>query len=277
MIKFIPQCKGKDISDVPASKLLKSGWYYGIKYDGNYVQIHKELGVIRFFTSGGEEFYLPEVADELLLYSDDFIIECEYIAESLGRLGDRRKAAKLTTYRTEFKKGIRSKAVIGRDTFKVFDVIDLTKSFKDRKDFLTLFRKGDFCNPVSYSIPMDLDKTISETFTRMGYEGIFFKHETHMYLPGKRVNLGIKDKGSRPTADLLCIDVIGGTGKYHGQVGSLELRDVSGRLVSVGSGLSDSDRAKPYDYYIGKTIEIAYEQILITYIQPTFICVREDK
>ena len=31
------------------------------------------------------------------------------------------------------------------------------------------------------------------------------------------------------------------------------------------------------DYFIGKVIEVEYEQLLATYIQPTFVCVRDDK
>ena len=98
-----------------------------------------------------------------------------------------------------------------------------------------------------------------------------------MYIPGKRQNTAIKDKGTRLTADLKCIDIIGGEGKYQGLIGSLVLINSSGVTVNVGSGMSDFDRQKPYDYYIGKIVEIKYEQVIDTYIQPIFICVREDK
>ena len=68
-----------------------------------------------------------------------------------------------------------------------------------------------------------------------------------------------------------------GEGKYKGMIGSLVLQDASGRIVSVGSGLSDAYRSKASIAYIGKVIEIEYEQILDTYIQPTFVTVRLDK
>lgn len=276
---MIEQSKGKERGQVPASKLLQNGWHSAIKYDGNYVQISKQGNEVRFFTSGGKEFYLPEVANELICYNKDinFTIEAEYIGDSFGKLGDRTKAAKLTTYRTEYTKGIISKAVEGKDKFKVFDLVDVWKPFSERLKQLRELKFGSFCDLVNYSGELGLDEITSEAFIRLGFEGLFLKHSTHMYIPGKRQNTAIKDKGTRLTADLKCIDIIGGDGKYHGLIGSLVLIDSNGISVSVGSGMSDFDRQKPYDYYIGKIIEIKYEQILDTYIQPIFVCVREDK
>ena len=55
------------------------------------------------------------------------------------------------------------------------------------------------------------------------------------------------------------------------------LRDKKGRIVAVGSGLDDIDRIRKYNYFLNKVIEIEYEQIMDTYIQPVVICRREDK
>jgi DNA ligase-1 len=109
-----------------------------------------------------------------------------------------------------------------------------------------------------------------------GWEGMYLKHKTHTQRAGKRVNDAIKLK-FRATADLLCVDMEPGEGKYEGMIGSLILRDSEGRLVSVGSGLNDIDRQRPDMYFINKVIEIEYEQIIDTYIQPTFVRIREDK
>ena len=45
----------------------------------------------------------------------------------------------------------------------------------------------------------------------------------------------------------------------------------------LGSGLGDTDRNKPESHFVGKTIEIEYEQILETYILPVYKFIREDK
>ena len=97
-----------------------------------------------------------------------------------------------------------------------------------------------------------------------------------LYHQGKRVNHAIKLKG-RLTADLYCLGSNIGEGKYKGMLGSLVLKDSKGRLVCVGSGLDDVDRNKGLSYFVGKVIEIEYEQIQDTYIQPTYIRIREDK
>ena len=109
-----------------------------------------------------------------------------------------------------------------------------------------------------------------------GWEGAMLIEPSSLYEVAKRVNHAIKLKG-RKTADLMCIGIEPGEGKYEGFIGSLVLEDSKGRRVSVGSGLNDQDRDKNREYFIGKVIEIGYEQIMDTYIQPTFICIREDK
>ena len=96
------------------------------------------------------------------------------------------------------------------------------------------------------------------------------------YNVGKRVHHAVKLKG-RHTADLLCIGITPGTGKYKGMIGSLTLMDKEGRRVSVGSGLCDVARAGNKADFINKVIEIQYERIDDTYIQPVYIGIRADK
>jgi len=110
---------------------------------------------------------------------------------------------------------------------------------------------------------------------KYGWEGMMCVEPSSVYTPGKRGNHIVKLK-YRKTADLLCIGTEPGEGKYQGMIGALVLKDRNGRVVRVGSGLDDLDRSYKNDY-IGKIIEIEYEQILDTYIQPTFVCVRYDK
>ena len=275
---MIAQCKGKDIDNVPASKLLHDGWYLTKKYDGNYVQIHKSPNEVKFFTSGGKEFYIPEIAEDLLnLSADSYILECEYIGKSQGNLGDRVHACKLTTYRTEFEKALVSK--IGEDEkFIAFDIIVPFATYPERERSLNRIKLSKHFTKAIVFGPYNLEqaKDTARSYVKQGAEGVYLKHSTHEQLPGKRVNTAIKIK-NRLTADLLCIDIIGGDGKYQGMIGSLVLQDSKGRVVSVGSGLSDIDRSKSYDSFINKVIEIEYEQVIDTYIQPTYIRVRDDK
>ncbi len=79
---MIKQCKGKDLGKVPKSK-LDDLFYASIKYDGHYVQIHKVNDKVRFFTSGGKEFY-HELAAEAVkaLGQNNAILEAEFIANT---------------------------------------------------------------------------------------------------------------------------------------------------------------------------------------------------
>jgi ATP-dependent DNA ligase len=288
---MIEQCKGKDISDVPVSK-LGNLFFASVKYDGNYVQIHKTGNIVKFYTSGNKEFYIEHIADELIVGNPniDFIIEAEYIAASAGKLGDRTQAARLTTYRTNFEKGISNKCTPGSDIFKVFDClkwldtrcnggfdINCKACFELRLEYLLDIDLGTHMEAVGFTLGSLAEcKAMAKSWAAKGYEGMYLKSPSHVYYPGKRVNDAIKLK-VRPTADLLCVDIICGDGKYQGLIGSLVLKDSKGRQVAVGSGLSDADRRAGYDTYIGKVIEIEYEQILATYMQPVFVGIRADK
>jgi len=208
---------------------------------------------------------------------EDFIIEGEYVELTHGKLGDRPKAAKLTTYRTNFAKGIPS--ALGLESIMIFDLIDETLNAKDRLNKLTtmLYHKVEGLEEIETTY-LTLEDAIShaEDLVKYGWEGVMIKHVDHMYRPGKRVNDCMKIK-FRNTADLLCTGINEGEGKYEGMIGSLSLMNAAGIEVDVGSGLTDQLRSMPWNHFIGKIIEIEYEQILDTYIQPTFIAVRDDK
>ena len=274
---MIKQCKGKDLNRVPTSK-LGDKFYHSIKYDGHYVQIHMKNGEAKFYTSGGKEFYHELAAEELP--QGTYILEAEFIAHTDGTLGKRGDAAKLTTYRTNFTKGIGNVGLgIIKDTFKVFDIIIVGLSFEERLEALSgLGLNGPILQTVSYHGPSTLEEcqAYAKAATKVGYEGLYLKEPSHLYRIGKRVNDAIKLK-LRPTADLRCIGIVEGEGKYEGLIGSLTLSDLQGRVVNVGSGLTDTDRNLSADNFIGRVVEIEYEQIMETYIQPTYVRLREEK
>jgi DNA ligase-1 len=113
--------------------------------------------------------------------------------------------------------------------------------------------------------------------TSSGYEGIVMKNPMWEWKSTKSRTVDFCKWKRRPTADLLCISTTEGTGKYEGMIGALVLQDSKGRVVQVGSGLNDDDRLVEPDNFIGNVVEIEYEQIMETYIQPTFITIRLDK
>ena len=126
-------------------------------------------------------------------------------------------------------------------------------------------------------------QAIADDYISEGGEGAIVKKLDTIWKDGTSKDM-VKIKAVLD-ADLLCVDVEEGSGKYKGKVGALVLETSCGRLrVKVGTGLNDSDRAKPFDYYVGKVIEIQYNEFIKSKSKstdslflPRFVEVREDK
>ena len=278
---MIDQNKGKDLDNIAKSKLVDGPYYLSKKKDGHYVQIKYDIMTdeVNFWTSGGKPFYIKHMADYIRRKSlSSFHIECEYNYNCEGKLGERGKSAILTTYRKNYEKGIETKGEVAKDFFTVLDIVNSSVTYETRvrmiKDMFFDLTEWFVPSYQTYVATLEEAQEVALGWYKQGWEGGMGKHPKHIYQPGKRTNDIIKFK-PRQTADLYCVDVEEGKGKYAKMIGALVLEDSQGRRVSVGSGLTDDDRA--YDYFVGQVIEISYEQILDTYIQPTFIQVRTDK
>lgn len=271
---FRKQCKGTD-SDKLQMPVVYKTWYMSIKYDGHYMQVHVNNGLCKFYTSSGKEFYEKNMAEAFGKLPNG-IYECEFLGKGTGKHGGRADAAIATTLRTEFSKGILSnypgvKAVI-------FDIIN-DELFIDRLKILSKLASEHpqltFVAHQEIQGEDDLYRYLN-TVLDNGYEGLYLKQWAHRQLEGKRVKTAIKLK-AKHTADLKCIGIEEGEGKYVGKIGSLICIDENGIDVKVGSGLTDFDRNRPHDYFNGKIIEIAYESFNETYIHPVYKGIRTDK
>jgi len=275
--------KGKALDKLPAKIDFDNTEYLvSTKYDGNRIFIVKIGGRLSFFTSDWKQFNFPQIP-ELLENYQDFSLECEFNYNSLGMLGDRPLSAVLTTWRTNFNKGICTK-VIGKVQIKIFDYLEITSTgyttkvpYYHRLEIARTLKLPEFMRVITAAKMLGSDaKLVAKNLVKQGWEGLMCVEPNSYYAIGKRGNYIVKLK-YRKTADLLCIGVTEGEGKYQGMIGALVLQDSKGRVVSVGSGLADIDRLVSDRRYIGKIIEIEYEQIIDTYIQPTFTCIRDDK
>ena len=255
---------GKDANKFDSKKT----YMVSIKYDGHLIQIHQVGDKTRWFTSNGKEFEL-----DIEMPPGNYILLAEFIYDCEGKLGDRGKSAILTTLRTNFNKGIKSNIDISKVELKVFDLVG-DASFSHRYKALNMIvpEWAVYQDVMTGEAALEYAKAV----VRDGWEGVVLRDPTAPYEPGKRVHHMIKVK-FRKTADLRCIGVEEGEGKCNG-IGALVLQDKEGRVVKVGSGLDYSEATRQdAEAYIGKIIEIEYEQILDTYIQPVFKHIREDK
>jgi ATP-dependent DNA ligase len=100
----------------------------------------------------------------------------------------------------------------------------------------------------------------------------------------KRSKNSVKLKAEE-SADLLCIGTEPGQGKYAGMIGNLICSTSCGKLVTgVGTGLKDDDRAKDPSEYVGKIIEVGYNEVIsakgrdtMSLFLPVYKQVRFDK
>lgn len=290
---FEPQ-KGKALDKLPKKETAafdETIFVVSTKYDGNQIFIVKRNNKVTWFTSDWKQFDVPGLGTDLLNNQSDFVLIAEFMYNCEGKLGDRPKSAILTTLRTCWSKAIANPKTFKEElcNIKVFDCLmynndglftglNTTIRYADRLSTANLLHLPNQISVIRYKLLSGKDaKNITKVTVKDGWEGNMCLVPNSMYQIGKRVNYSVKLK-YRKTVDLLCIDVIAGTGKYSEMIGALVLQDSEGRIVSVGSGLDDKDR-KPElsDWYLGKIVEIEYEQILDTYIQPVFKCVRLDK
>lgn len=92
-----------------------------------------------------------------------------------------------------------------------------------------------------------------------GEEGVIVKNGDSIW-ENKRSKYQVKMKAELE-ADLLVEGVIEGSGRIEGLVGSLSCTTKDGNLkVNVGSGLTDEDRKKSPDEFIGKIISVKYNE-----------------
>jgi ATP-dependent DNA ligase len=201
-----------------------------------------------------------------------------------GKLGDRVHSGVQTSFVTNTRKGIINTTC---PTWRIFDYVT-TIDYEAGKCEVPYIERWNWLieniptSALAYNMEalnleheqMFFDKVVAE-----GYEGIVSVYYGQEWEATKSRRWEATKWKDRPTADLLCIGWTEGTGKYTGMIGSLELVSKSGIVVNVGSGLDDAKRDLEPHHFVGKVIEIGYEQIMKdgTYQQPTFKRIRDDK
>ena len=184
--------------------------------------------------------------------------------------------------------------------FVIYEMFPKEEFLKGESKLTYKQRRKEYLNPLAKEIS-DLglknievvplvyegtDKTkIKELLDKadsLGWEGLMLNKDTKW--KNKRNNSILKIKSFKH-ADILCIDVIEGDGKYKGTLGLIKC-DYKGFELGVGSGFTDEQR----DYYwnhrneiIGKIVQIKYKgetknkQGGLSVQFPIFQTVRHDK
>lgn len=253
-----------------------------IKYDGRNTIVHKKGNTITYETSGGKEFKLlnNEPFDQL----PDGHFFTEMLGYSIeGKLGDRVHSGIQTTCMSNTAKGLPNHC---RPNWKIFSYLndeDYTKG-KASEPYKSIIRRisnwsekleANFCPEYKWLTNEQELKTYYNQVVKEGWEGLMVAHPLLVWADStSRLKTLCKLKG-RYTMKGTCINTIDGEGKYTNMIGSLVIQLSDSVSVSVGSGLTDHERAT--GSFVGKIIEFEYEQLSVNGIplQPTFVCVRE--
>jgi len=265
------QAKGKLLK-----KQLRFPLFAQIKYDGAYAVVEVDYNYnITYHTSGGLQYHFNDTMPWEKYLEPGF-----YIAERTmggGKLGTRRYTA-LTGPKTDQVASIHSELMF-HDYLTYEEYLNgrAVTPYYRRLEKLMAILNGDWVTTTLIIKNAEQMEEYLKVIVSQGYEGLMLKDQDWLWKDTKSRNIECAKYKKRPTADLLCTSTTHGEGKYGSMIGALVLTDLQGREVQVGSGLTDRDRARDPLYFIGSIIEVEYEQIIDTYIQPTYICRRDDK
>lgn len=126
---------------------------------------------------------------------------------------------------------------------------------------------------------LDASALLSQA-TAKGWEGIMLKDVDAPYYSGKRSRAWLKLK-EQTTYDCKVVGFQPGKGRYDGAAGALLILSPKGKVVSVGSGLTDDQRLEIYDHpgrWVGQMVEVACQQFTPSgsMRHPVFVRVRAD-
>jgi len=264
-----------------------------LKYDG--VRAYFLRG--RFYSRTGKEIVLPSITNSISSKEEytDLFLDMEITLLS-GKKTDRTTVSGMIN---SAMKGGHDKIDTSLLYFNVFDAMP-ADVFEAKKEIGTLkirkFFAEEFVSRNSHlnfrmvehwivRNEQELARLYNEK-VKSGYEGLVVKQDTSYYQFGKRSDAWSRFKPTK-SADLTCVGVIAGKGKYENLIGSLVLSGVVEDKqieVKAGSGMTDADRSKPPDYYLNQTVEVNYDSITqdkttgeFSLFQPRFVCVRFDK
>lgn len=248
--------------DEECSRFIGKRIYVQEKYDGNRCISWKENGEWHFQSRRGKplnvNFDMEGFAGNTKLVFD---------GEVMTKRGDFNKAS-----------GIISSIDKDKDQliYVIYDIIDPNYNYTNRQILLENFKDTEKVKVAPTLLsgvyignqPINRQEEVNDEMiynllldmVENGGEGLIVRIGGGLYENKRSLNL-LKYKLVQ-SMDMKCVDWIAGTGKYEGMIGSLKaelITDKGDHIVAyVGSGLSDEDRCKDPEYFLGKILEVQY-------------------
>lgn len=174
-------------------------------------------------------------------------------------------------------------------TFSEFKNCDTENGYADRYDYMQhcfkQLRPTKHIHLVDSWIVFSFAALMAwaESIWSRGGEGVVYRDFFAGYMAGKRNSTMVKIKKA-VSFDLKVIAVKEGTGKYKGSTGYLICQDRKGKIVKVGSGLTDEQRRTwwspwGYDEIVGSIVQIDAMKVSSKGVlrEPRFKGIRFDK
>lgn len=262
------------------------------KMDGMRFNAICENGQVAYRTRAGKELDLFGALDEDVLAmtaGENYVLDGELLVASHNGLLDRKTGNGLLT---KFQKGTGTPELAKWVRAVVWDVIPLeffrkgqwNMGYRERLGMLTTEKVKYIKVADTHTVnSMEEAQTLYQQKLAAGEEGIILKDPKGPW-EDKRVKHQVKMKAELE-ADLYCVGVTGGTGKYQGKIGALMVES-AGREVatSVGTGLNDEERAMDSKEFIGKIVAVKYNALITdkktgqkSLFLPVFVEIRHDK
>jgi hypothetical protein len=263
-----------------------------LKADGGRCNAVIRNRAISFFSRNGNELTLHGVFDDCLSAFNDCMVDGELVIEKAGETQNRQTGNGI------YNKAVRgtiSKSEAEEFVFYVWDVVPIDKFDAENDPTPYSIRVNNLADLLRKN-HSDKVRLIDTVFVKSleeaqqygaeqiakGYEGAIIKLPSLTWSSTRSKDmLKIKEEKS---VDLVCVGVQPHS-KNPSMIGSLELETADGLLrVSSGSGLTDDDRLKDPDFYIGKIVELKYNAVIkskgkdtYSLFLPIFKTVRSDK
>lgn len=259
--------------DYLESLVGKDNFVVQTKCDGGRVNVMvDERGNVTYRSRNGSELNLHGFFDAQFREHRGFVFDGELLArDDDNGIVDRKIGNGLYTKAV---RGTLSAKEASKLCMVVWDVIPTDEfnagqgsmSYRDRLRVLM-----DYSSKFNAAIVTIVESKIVHTIKEVqefyelmrsrGEEGAIVKVASSRWEDRRSKNM-VKMKAEE-TCDAVVVGVIEGSGKYAGMIGSLECESSCGLLkFNVGSGFNDDDRKKDPSFYMGKIVEVAYNEII---------------
>lgn len=242
-------------------KMRSHGWWLQKKYDGCFgMAVLREDGGSQMLSRTGEDYstscrhILGALAQHMTAYRGTGWVEAVVLGEVWNPTLD------FPTISGKFRKRAPAPELV----FVANDILpaglNTSMCYEDRYEELLSLLDGD-CPHVLLAETWqdgrweDANSHAAQWCAAGGFDGAILRAPHCAYTVGtvKRGEI-VKIKPTL-TLDLRCVGVSAGEGKHEGKIGSLIVA-FRGQHVGVGTGLSDVDREKPDDYWVGSIVEV---------------------